>query len=81
AIAEPVIADRPGKLTAAPGPVRLDDGPVRLAYLPQRAVGDTVTITRTNRDYLGTVRVIGPGPDEVDAALARFRAGHEWTIA
>lgn len=81
AIAEPVIADRPGKLTAAPGPVRLDDGPVRLDYLPQRAVGDTVTITRTNRDYLGTVRVIGPGPDEVDAALARFRAGHEWTIA
>ncbi|WUH97256.1 ATP-grasp domain-containing protein [Spirillospora sp. NBC_00431] len=80
AIAEPVIADRPGTLTAAPGSLEVDDGPVRLSYLPQRAVGDTVAITRTNRDYLGTVRAIGPGPDEVNAALARFRAAHDWTI-
>ncbi|TDC88274.1 ATP-grasp domain-containing protein [Actinomadura sp. 7K507] len=81
AIAEPVIADRPGKLTAAPGPLQMDDGPVRLAYRPQRAVGDTVALTRTNRDYLGTVRAIGPEAAEVDAALARFRAAHDWTIA
>jgi biotin carboxylase len=80
AIAEPVIADRSGTLTSAPGPLRLDDGPVRLSYRPQRAVGDSVSITRTNRDYLGTVRAIGPGPDEVNAALARFRTAHEWTI-
>ncbi|MES9602795.1 ATP-grasp domain-containing protein [Actinomadura sp. NPDC000929] len=81
AVAEPVIADRCGTLTAAPGPLRFEDGPVRLAYRPQRAVGDTVSLTRTNRDYLGTVRAIGPGPDEVNAALARFRATHDWTIA
>ncbi|WP_243716318.1 ATP-grasp domain-containing protein [Actinomadura darangshiensis] len=81
AVAEPVIADRSGTLTAAPGPLRLDDGPVRLAYRPQRSVGDTVAVTRTNRDYLGTVRAIGPGPEEVEAALARFRASHDWTIA
>ncbi|WP_230420791.1 ATP-grasp domain-containing protein [Actinomadura soli] len=80
AIAEPVIADRSGKLTAAPGPLQLDDGPVRLSYRPQRAVGDAVAVTRTNRDYLGTVRAIGPGPDEVNAALARFRDAHDWTI-
>lgn len=54
---------------------------MRLAYRPQRAVGDSVAVTRTNRDYLGTVRAIGPGPDEVNAALARFRASHDWTIA
>lgn len=81
AIAEPVIAERSGTLAAAPGPLTLDDGPVRLAYRPQRAVGDSVALTRTNRDYLGTVRAIGPGPDEVNAALARFRASHDWTIA
>lgn len=81
AVAEPVIADRSGKLTAAPGPLQVDDGQVRLAYRPQRAVGDTVAVTRTNRDYLGTVRAIGPGPDEVNAALERFRAAHDWTIA
>ncbi|WP_141577932.1 ATP-grasp domain-containing protein [Actinomadura sp. WMMA1423] len=81
AVAEPVIAERSGTLRAAPGPLRLDDGDVRLAYRPQREVGDTVALTRTNRDYLGTVRAIGPGPEEVDAALARFRAAHDWTIA
>lgn len=81
AVAEPVIADRCGTLVAAPGPLQMDDGPVRLAYRPQRSVGDTVSLTRTNRDYLGTVRAIGPGQDEVDAALARFRATHDWTIA
>ncbi|OLT30197.1 siderophore biosynthesis protein [Actinomadura sp. CNU-125] len=81
AVAEPVIADRAGRLTAAPGPVELDDGDVRLAYRPQRAVGDEIPLTRTNRDYLGTVRAIGPDPDGVRAALARFRAAHEWTIA
>ncbi|WP_243719280.1 siderophore biosynthesis protein [Actinomadura sp. KC06] len=80
AIAEPVIADRSGTLTAAPGSLQMDDGPVRLSYRPQRAVGDAVAVTRTNRDYLGTVRAIGPGPDEVNAALARFRAAHDWTI-
>ncbi|MGP4029636.1 siderophore biosynthesis protein [Actinomadura sp. 3N407] len=81
AIAEPVIADRSGKLTAAPGPLQMDDGPVRLAYRPQRSIGDTVAVTRTNRDYLGTVRAIGSEADEVNAALARFRAAHDWTIA
>ncbi|TDC63220.1 ATP-grasp domain-containing protein [Actinomadura sp. GC306] len=81
AVAEPVIAERSGKLTAAPGPLQMEDGPVRLAYRPQREVGDTVTVTRTNRDYLGTVRAIGPDADGVNAALARFRAAHDWTIA
>ncbi|TDB85466.1 ATP-grasp domain-containing protein [Actinomadura sp. KC216] len=80
AIAEPVIADRSGTLTAAPSALQMDDGPVRLSYRPQRAVGDAVAVSRTNRDYLGTVRAIGPGPDEVNAALARFRAAHDWTI-
>ncbi|MGI5322806.1 ATP-grasp domain-containing protein [Actinomadura nitritigenes] len=81
AVAEAVIADRAGVLRAAPGPMEFDDGAVRLAYRPQRAVGDAVALTRTNRDYLGTVRAIGPARDEVEAALARFRSAHDWTIA
>ncbi|MFD0683089.1 siderophore biosynthesis protein [Actinomadura fibrosa] len=80
AVAEWIIADRSGTLTSAPGPVELDDGPVRLAYRPQRAVGDDVAVTRTNRDYLGTVRAIGPAANDVEAAIARFGAAHDWTI-
>jgi hypothetical protein len=60
--------------------MRVEDGPVQLSYRPQRTVGDPVAVTRTNRDYLGTVRAIGPGPDEVNAALERFRAALDWTI-
>ncbi|WP_030173218.1 ATP-grasp domain-containing protein [Spirillospora albida] len=81
AVAEPILAGRSGTLTSAPGPMELDDGPVRLAYRPQRAVGDAIALTRTNRDYLGTVRAIGPDGPRVEAALSRFRDAHRWTIA
>jgi len=80
AVADVVIADRGGTLAAAPGAVELTDGPVRLAYLPQRSVGETFELTRTNRDYLGTIRAIGPARADVEAAIARFRAAHTWTI-
>ncbi|WP_231330471.1 ATP-grasp domain-containing protein [Actinomadura graeca] len=81
AVAEPVIADRPGRLAAAPGAVEADDGAVRVVYRPQRGVGDAIALTRTNRDYLGTIRAIGPDAAQVEAALARFRDAHTWTIA
>ncbi|MDL4772044.1 ATP-grasp domain-containing protein [Actinomadura xylanilytica] len=81
AVAEAVIADRAGTLTGAPGPMEVTDGAVRVAYRPQRAVGDTFPLTRTNRDYLGTIRAIGPDADGIEAAIARFRAAHSWTIA
>lgn len=81
AVAEPVIAARAGTLTDAPEAMERTDGAVRLSYRPQRRSGDTVVLTRTNRDYLGTVRAIGPSAAEVDAAIGRFRAAHAWRIA
>ncbi|MEU5882052.1 siderophore biosynthesis protein [Spirillospora sp. NPDC047279] len=81
AVAEVVLADRDGRLTEAPEPTEITDGGVRLAYRPQRAKGDDVEITHTNRDYLGTIRAIGPDAAQVAAAVARFRAAHTWTIA
>jgi hypothetical protein len=81
AVADVVLAERSGVLTGAPGELELTDGGVRLSYRPQRPVGEQVTLTRTNRDYLGTIRAIGPSVGEVEAAIARFRAAHTWTIA
>ncbi|WP_433327438.1 ATP-grasp domain-containing protein [Spirillospora sp. CA-294931] len=81
ALADVVIADRPGILTEAPDAMDLTDGAVRLSYMPQHPIGDRVELTRTNRDYLGTIRAIGPGRPDVEAAVARFRADHAWTIA
>lgn len=81
-----VVADRPGVITAAPParapepePSAPPDG-VRLWHRPLRAIGDRVTPTNTNRDYLGLVRVIGPDRASVDAAVDAFHADHPWVI-
>jgi biotin carboxylase len=81
AVAEVVLAERDGVLAAAPPAVELTDGAVRVSYRPQRRVGERIAITRTNRDYLGTIRAIGPSEHEVESALERFRKAHSWTIA
>ncbi|GAA5083334.1 biotin carboxylase [Thermocatellispora tengchongensis] len=77
-----VVAERSGTITAAPPPVTPEPGEaVRLWHRPLRAVGERVEVGHTNRDYLGILRAIGPGPAAVDAALEAFRAAHPWTIA
>ncbi|MFC5185337.1 ATP-grasp domain-containing protein [Actinomadura harenae] len=81
AVADWVLAERAGTLTSAPDAVDLEDGGVRLAYRPLRPVGVDAPLTRSNRDYLGTIRAVGPSRDAVDEAVARFRAAHTWTIA
>ncbi|WP_026413857.1 ATP-grasp domain-containing protein [Actinomadura oligospora] len=81
AVADWVLADRAGTLSSAPDAVELREGPVRLTYRPTRPVGVDAPLTRTNRDYLGTIRAIGPSRDAVEATVARFRAAHTWTIA
>ncbi len=76
-----VLADRPGTLTAAPGRQEYEEGGVRVAYWPVRSPGDAFKITRTNRDYLGTIRAVGPDAARVDTAVRRFRARHHWEVA
>ncbi|MGI8330849.1 siderophore biosynthesis protein [Actinomadura scrupuli] len=75
-----VLAERSGTLTAAPGPLDRETGGVRLTYRPLRAPGDRITLTRTNRDYLGIIQVIAPSPAAVETALRAFRAEHTWEI-
>ncbi|MGW3345230.1 siderophore biosynthesis protein [Nonomuraea rubra] len=75
-----VVADRAGVVKSAPGheSVVLED--VRLWHRPLRAVGDVVTLTRTNRDYLGVVRAVGPSRERVDAVVEEFRAARPWVV-
>lgn len=81
AVVDYVIADRSGTLRDAPGAVEQADHGVRLTYRPQRHPGDSIALTHTNRDYLGTIQAIGSPPHRVEAALARFRTGHAWEIS
>jgi biotin carboxylase len=71
------VAERGGMLVAAPGPVETE----QVVYRPLRSVGDRITLTHSNRDYLGVLRVRGPDQDTVDAAAAGFWAGRRWEIA
>ncbi|WP_406206590.1 ATP-grasp domain-containing protein [Kitasatospora sp. NBC_01560] len=77
---EPVCADRAGTLTAAPGPYDEDLDGVRLAYRPLRELGERHEHYRTNRDYLGVIRAVGPEQSAVDAAVARFVTANRWEI-
>ncbi|HZE49330.1 MAG TPA: ATP-grasp domain-containing protein [Jatrophihabitantaceae bacterium] len=51
-----------------------------LCYRPLRPVGDTVTLTHTNRDYLGVLRTIGDNPTTVDAGADAFLSAHRWDV-
>ncbi len=72
-----VIAERSGTLTQAPGHLETTVNGVRITYRPQRVPGDTISLTHTNRDYLGTIQAIGPAADQ---AIKEFRAARTWEI-
>jgi len=76
---EYVYARSGGVLCAAPEAQDLD-GAVRLSYRPLRPLGDTVTLTRTNRDYLGVLRAVGADRRGVDRAVEEFLAAHRWEL-
>jgi hypothetical protein len=78
-----VVAPAEGLLTSAPDRLRRtppDRPDVQLDYWPIRPAGDRVTLTGTNRDYLGLVRVTGPDDGTVEAATAEFLATERWVI-
>ncbi|MEQ4716916.1 siderophore biosynthesis protein [Nonomuraea sp. B19D2] len=75
-----LVADRAGTVKDAPGTEALVDGDVRLWHRPLRRVGDVVSLTHTNRDYLGVVRAIGPSREVVDSAIDAYRAAQPWVI-
>lgn len=76
-----LVADRRGTVLVAPGTVEPAPGDrVKLWHRPLRAVGDRITRSNTNRDYLGIVRAVGPDRASVDAALGAFTAGNPWVI-
>jgi biotin carboxylase len=52
-----------------------------LRYRPLRAVGDTIALTHTNRDYLGVLRCVGSDRPSVDAGADAFLAAHRWDVA
>ena len=83
AISECVVADRCGVLAASP-PTGVQPGAepgVALAYWPLRSPGDPITLTHTNRDYLGVISALGPDPAAVERSVAALRRSGRWVIS
>ncbi|MEV0389871.1 ATP-grasp domain-containing protein [Nonomuraea sp. NPDC050643] len=75
-----LVADRTGTIKEAPGHECVVSGDVRLWHRPLRDVGDVVSLTHTNRDYLGVVRAVGPDRARVEAAVEGYRAARPWVV-
>jgi len=82
AVADYVIAERPGILRTAPpgGPLDGAEPGVSLGYWPLRQPGDQVTVTHSNRDYLGVITGSGPGRTTVERSIRAARAACRWDI-
>ncbi len=82
AIADYVVADRPGVLAAAPpgGAQPSAEPGVVLGYRPLRHPGERITLTHANRDYLGVISAMGPGQAAVARGIAAFREQACWEI-
>jgi biotin carboxylase len=96
AVADFIVAERSGVLATAPprapqrgaqaelGPLGPAGPPGPLGaeagYWPFRQVGERVTVTHSNRDYLGVITAIGPHPAAVERAVAAARSGGRWEI-
>ncbi|MFD0470358.1 hypothetical protein ACFQ0B_20040 [Nonomuraea thailandensis] len=75
-----LVADRAGVVRDAPGHESVAAGDVRLWHRPLRAVGEVVALTRTNRDYLGVIRAVGPSRERVEAVVEEYRVSRPWVV-
>jgi biotin carboxylase len=76
AIADFVLAERSGVLAAAPA-AQSGSG---AGYWPMREPGERITVTNSNRDYLGVITAIGPDQSAVERSVAAFRSRSRWEI-
>jgi biotin carboxylase len=71
-------AEREGRLMKAPqGFTQREEG-VHLAFRPLRRTGDTITLSHSNKDYLGVLSAVGPKAELVRRAMDRAAASLAW---
>ncbi len=82
AVADYIIAERAGILLTAPpgGPLDGAEPGVSLGYWPLRQAGDHLTVTHSNRDYLGVITASGPDRVAVERSVMAARAACRWDI-
>jgi biotin carboxylase len=83
AVADSVITERAGLLRSAPpcGPLAGAAPGVTLVYWPLRQPGEHVTVTNSNRDYLGIITATGPDRELVERSVSAARIMNRWEVA
>lgn len=74
------VADRAGEVIFAPDDFREAPGDVRLTYRALRRPGDTVSVTNSNKDYLGVLSGSAPDPQSLAAAMQAAGVRLAWEI-
>ncbi|WP_159727224.1 ATP-grasp domain-containing protein [Methylosinus sp. Ce-a6] len=75
-----VVADRAGELIAAPDEFAETKNGVRLSYRALRRSGDRVSVTNSNKDYLGVLSASAPDSASLAAAMAAAGTRLGWEI-
>lgn len=74
-------ASTSGKLRQAPEAFAHQDGDSRLSYKPLRAVGETIQLTNSNKDYVGVLRGSASSAERLAALIESAAERLTWEIA
>lgn len=75
------VAAEAGTLAQAPSAFADRGDMVRLTYQPLRAVGDAITLSHSNKDYLGVLRGVGADAAVLASAIDSAAQRLSWEIA
>lgn len=74
-------AQSAGRVTGAPDAFDRRSEDVQITFKPLRAVGETVNLTHSNKDYLGVLRGTGADFQQLGREMDRLSSALAWTIA
>lgn len=74
-------AQSAGRVTRAPDAFDRRSEDVQITFKPLRAIGETVSLTHSNKDYLGVLRGTGADVQRLGLEMDRLSSGLAWTIA
>lgn len=74
-------AQSAGRVTSAPDAFDRRSEDVQITFKPLRAVGETVNLTHSNKDYLGVLRGTGADVQQLGREMDRLSSALAWTIA
>ena len=75
-----IVAQQSGTLASAPAAFSSSERSVDLRYRPLREAGEYVSLSHSNKDYLGVLRGTGASAGALDDAMGRAAADLQWEL-